>query len=175
MPPKSKIQSVNSSGNHSMFDDLSTFYRNPSFPGAFSSKEVFFKHREKKFPSLTRKHIGEWEQRDLLVAKRSRKTKPKVRRSVVIYNPNQVWEGDLVDMGDTNVRLNRNVRYLLLLEDQFSKILYCQPVMKGTKAAPEVLKAFKRIFENTTARPRANYADKGIEFLAGVVKSYLGN
>ena len=45
--------------------------------------------------------------------------------------------------------------------------------MKGTKARPEVLKAFKRIFENTTARPKAIYSDKGSEFMNKLVKSYL--
>ena len=169
--PKRKIANVNN--NHDLFQKLSTLYRNPSFPGAFASKDIFFKHARKQLPELKRKHIDQWEQNDLLIAKRSRKKKPKVRRSVVTYNPQQIWEGGLVDMKDTNIRLNRNVRYLLLMVDQFSKTLYCQPVMKGTKAAPEVLKAFKRIFENTTARPKAIYSDKGSEFLAGVVKSYL--
>ena len=169
--PKRKIQDVNT--NHDLFQKLSTLYRNPSFPGAFASKDVFFKHAKKQLPNLKRKHINEWEEHDLLIAKRSRKKKPKVRRSVVTYNPQQIWEGDLVDMKDTNIRLNRNVRYLLLMVDQFSKTLYCQPVMKGTKAAPEVVKAFKRIFENTTPRPKAIYSDRGSEFLAGVAKSYL--
>ena len=45
--PKRKNNAVNN--NSSLNDQLSSLYRNPSFPGAFSSKEVFFKHAKKKF------------------------------------------------------------------------------------------------------------------------------
>eukprot|EP00112_Aurelia_sp_Birch-Aquarium-sp1_P015999 Seg3589.4 transcript_id=Seg3589.4/GoldUCD/mRNA.D3Y31 product="putative transposon-derived protein F54H12.3" protein_id=Seg3589.4/GoldUCD/D3Y31 len=136
---------------------------------------VFFTHAKKQIPTLTRKHIDQWEKQDLIVAKRARKKKPTVRRSVITYNPNQIWEGDLVDMFRTNIRLNGNVRYLLLLVDQMSKKMFCQPVLKGKKDAPQVLLAFKKIFQNTTARPRYIYSDKGSEFIAGSVKSYLKN
>ena len=75
--PKRKIANVNN--NHDLFQKLSTLYRNPSFPGASASKDIFFKHARKQLPELKRKHIDEWEENDLLIAKRSRKKKPKVR------------------------------------------------------------------------------------------------
>eukprot|EP00112_Aurelia_sp_Birch-Aquarium-sp1_P012504 Seg2628.12 transcript_id=Seg2628.12/GoldUCD/mRNA.D3Y31 product="putative transposon-derived protein F54H12.3" protein_id=Seg2628.12/GoldUCD/D3Y31 len=76
-------------------------------------------------------------------------------------------------MVKTNVRLNRNVRYLLLLVDQFTKKLFCAPVYGGGKSAPAVIQAFKDIFSTTTSRPNKLYTDQGSEFVAKPVKEYL--
>ena len=78
-------------------------------------------------------------------------------------------------MSSTNIRLNRNVRYLLLLVDQFTRKLYCEPVFGGTKAPPKVIEAFKEIFSQTTSRPKYIYTDQGSEFISKKVKDYLNN
>ena len=174
---KKKTNNVNAVNNNSssLFKQLSALYYDPSFPGSFAGLPTFFRHAKVKIPSLTRKDVDKWKEHDLLVAKRSRITKPKIRRSVIVFNPNQIWEGDLVDMSSSNIRMNRNVRYLLLLVDQFTKKLYCEPIFGGTKAPPKVINAFKEIFAHTTSRPKFIYTDQGSEFIAGEVKKYLND
>eukprot|EP00112_Aurelia_sp_Birch-Aquarium-sp1_P015907 Seg3562.11 transcript_id=Seg3562.11/GoldUCD/mRNA.D3Y31 product="putative transposon-derived protein F54H12.3" protein_id=Seg3562.11/GoldUCD/D3Y31 len=175
MVRKGHVKSSNNISNRNLHTQLSALYRDSSFPGAFSSTTTFFKHARKKIPQLTLKKVHEWREHDMLVAKRSRITRPKIRRSVQVFNPSQIWEGDLVDMSKSNIRLNRNVRYLLLLIDQFTKKLYCAPIFGGNKSGPNVIKAFKQIFSNTTSRPKFLYSDNGGEFIAKDVKAYLLN
>ena len=172
---KKKTNNVNDVNNSSLFKQLSALYYDPSFPGSFAGLPTFFRHAKVKIPSLTRKDVDKWKEHDLLVAKRYRITKPKIRRSVIVFNPNQIWEGDLVDMSSSNIRMNRNVCYLLLLVDQFTKKLYCEPIFGGTKAPPKVIDAFKEIFAHTTSRPKFIYTDQGSEFIAGQVKTYLND
>ena len=178
--PKKKIsinsQTTNpSSGNNNLFSQLNKLYYDPSFPGAFTGLTVFHRHAKKKIPGLSLKDVEKWKEQDLFVAKRSRITKPKIRRSIQVFNPNNIWEGDLVDMKPTNIRLNRNVRYLLLLVDQFSRKLFCQPIFGGTKSPEPVIDAFRRIFIDTTSRPKYIYTDQGSEFISKKVKDYLNN
>ena len=170
-----KTNNAVNNNSSSLFKQLSALYYDPSFPGSFAGLPTFFRHAKVKIPSLTRKDVDKWKEHDLLVAKRSRITKPKIRRSVLVFNPNQIWEGDLVDMSSSNIRMNRNVRYLLLLVDQFTKKLYCEPIFGGTKAPPKVIDAFKEIFAHTTSRPKFIYTDQGSEFIAGEVKKYLND
>ena len=161
----------------SLYNRLSSLYRDVNFPGAFNGTKSFHKqlkiHYPKEFANLKLKQVEKWKEHDLFAAKRTKVKKPKVRRSVQVYNPNNIWEGDLVDMGNANIRLNRNVRYLLLLVDQFTKKLFCAPLFGNSKAAPVVIKAFKDIFSKTTSRPRFLYTDQGSEFIAEPVKDYL--
>eukprot|EP00112_Aurelia_sp_Birch-Aquarium-sp1_P016554 Seg3769.4 transcript_id=Seg3769.4/GoldUCD/mRNA.D3Y31 product="putative transposon-derived protein F54H12.3" protein_id=Seg3769.4/GoldUCD/D3Y31 len=163
--------------NNLLYKRLSSLYRDSNFPGAFNGVGKFYKqlkiHFPDEFKKLTLKQVEQWKEHDLFAAKRSKIKKPKVRRSVQVYNPNNIWEGDLVDMGAANVRANKNVRYLLLLVGQFTKKLFCAPVYGNTKAAPAVIKAFKEIFSKTTSRPRFLYTDQGSEFIAEPVKQYL--
>ena len=165
------------SDNKSLYNRLSSLYRDVNFPGAFNGTKNFHKQLKLHFPdefaNLKLKQVEAWKEHDLFASKRTKVKKPKVRRSVQVYNPNDIWEGDLVDMGNANVRLNRNVRYLLLLVDQFTKKLFCAPVFGNNKGAPAVIKAFKETFSKTTSRPRFLYTDQGSEFIAEPVKDYL--
>ena len=172
--PKSR-QKEPTINKRDLYKRLNKLYYDPSFAGAFSGLSTFHKHARKKIPSLSLKDVQDWKEEDLLVAKRSRITKPKIRRSIQVFNPNRIWEGDLVDMSSTNVRLNRNVQYLLLLVDQFTRKLYCEPIFGGSKAPPKVIEAFKEIFSQTTSRPKYVYTDQGSEFISTKVKDYLNN
>ena len=105
-----KPTSSNSDHRDKLYNKLDKLYYDTNFPGAFSGISTFHRHAKKKIPSLTLKDVQSWKEQNLHVAKRSRINKPKIRRSVQVFNPDGIWEGDLVDMGSANIRLNRNVR-----------------------------------------------------------------
>ena len=132
-----------------LFKELTTFYRNPKFPGAYGGIKAFYKHLKKlaQFKNLTLSQVNEWKHQDDQYTKFKPTRKKFLRRSYQIYAPNRIWEADLLDM-QAYARANKGISFILNVIDQFTKKLYAYPCK--TKNKNDVLAAFKNIFEKQT-------------------------
>ena len=168
-----------------LFSHLSSLYRDTErFPGAFKGLTAFHAHlnkrqREDRDPALrghilSRRLIDEWKEHDDSYTRfKPTRRKNIPRRPYKILNPDNIWEGDLLDMARWS-RKNRNIKFVLVLVDQFTKKLYASPCK--SKHAQDVLTALRDVFEyQTLSRPRILYTDNGLEFTNAVVGGYLAN
>ena len=77
--------------------------------------------------------------------------------------PNQVWQMDLIDMGEKKQFHNSGYRYCLTVIDIFSKHAWARPLKK--KSSKEVLASLKDIvMTNNNTPPKAIQSDNGKEF-----------
>ena len=165
-----------------LFLRLSQLYRDPEFPGSYKGIVPFHRQlrelqkrgadRTLDGENLTRRLVQEWKHHDdkyALFKQTRHKNIP--RRPYKLFNPDNIWEGDLLDMGRWT-RKNGGYRYVLCLIDQFTKKLYAAPCK--SKLGRDVVAAFKIIFEEQTmSRPRVLLTDNGLEFTNSLVQDYL--
>lgn len=90
--------------------------------------------------------------------KQARKVFP--RRRVVMKGIDDLWQADLVEMGNYS-KYNKNYRYLLTVIDTFSKFAWTVPLK--TKTAPETTQAMEDIFQLGRV-PKNLQTDDGKEF-----------
>ena len=154
-------------------ETLSRLYTDPRFPGAYKGLETFRRHLlSSRKIRVTSERLREWRRshQDYSTFKPTRFDRHP-RRTYRLLNPDNIWEGDLLDMS-AYARRNAGVHYILMLVDQFSKRLFAAPCK--TKSGRDVLAAFRDIFERQTlARPRLLYTDRGREFTNETVNRYL--
>ena len=132
--------------------------RDPALRGHILSRRLLYKWKEHDDSYMRFKPTG-------------RKNIP--RRPYKILNPANIWEGDLLDMSRWS-RKNRNIKFILVLVDQFTKKLYASP--RKSKHAQDVLTALQNVFEyQTLSTPRIIYTDNGLEFTNAIVEDYLTN
>ena len=81
--------------------------------------------------------------------------------------PHEVWHMDFVDMVDTS---RRGQRYLLVLRDDFSSLVYLVP---AESASAETVVDSLRVWAGQWGKPRLLVSDRGSHFTAAVVKDYL--
>ena len=169
-----------------LFSHLSSLYRDPSkLPGgAYKGLTTFHKHiknRQKlgidpelQGHTLSRRLIEEWKHTDTAYTRyKPSRRKQFPRRPYKILNPDNIWEGDLLDMSRWS-RKNNNIKFILVLVDQMTKKVYACPCK--SKNADDVLIAFRNIFEKQTmSRPKIIYTDNGLEFTNSLVQNYLTN
>lgn len=82
------------------------------------------------------------------------------RRRVVMKGIDDLWQADLVEMGNYSAE-NRDYRYLMTVIDTFSKFAWCAPLK--TKSAPDVVRAMEKIF-SLGRIPKNLHTDDGKEF-----------
>lgn len=92
------------------------------------------------------------------------------RRKVITYGKNDVWAGDLVDMGEW-VDDNDGYRYMLNVIDVFTRYAWSVPLK--TKGAKEVLNAFKKILSDSKEKPSRFWTDNGSEFYNKELMAFL--
>lgn len=90
------------------------------------------------------------------------------RARVIVSGMFEQFDADLMDMQGL-AKENNNVRYLLVVIDVFSRFLWVQPLVN--KTATEVLKAFRKIFQQS--KPLKLRTDGGAEFKSQATKKYL--
>ena len=84
------------------------------------------------------------------------------RRHHVVFNRDDFWQADLVDM-TSKADDNSGHKFILMVIDVFSKYGMAQPLK--TKSAEAVTAAFKLILERSKRKPRFLSTDQGKEFL----------
>ena len=164
----------------STYKKLSELYRNPSFVGSFGGLRNFYENVKKykpEFRHLKFKDIQDWSTEDRAYYRRKPSQLKTKTRKLKLFAPDNIWEGDLMDMSKFS-KQNKGVKYVLVLVDQFTKKFYVAPLFRSSednkhKGKYSSLEAFKFIFKNTLDRPRIIFTDEGGEFVNSVVRNYL--
>lgn len=97
-------------------------------------------------------------------------TKVKDFRQVVTAGIDDVWAMDLVDMGTSELKVNKNKRYMLTCIDCFSRYAWAIPM--ESKSESSSLDAFKTILASGR-KPERIWTDQGAEFYNSVWKKFL--
>ena len=117
----------------------------------------------KSVPNFSAK-ITKFLQKDDVHGVYRRITKKKFpRRRVIARFPFELWMGDLFQYTDkSDVYLNRQYKYVLLLIDCFTKMIYVAPMKK--KMGQWAADAFESIFKTVPRLPVNLVTDGGTEF-----------
>ena len=90
------------------------------------------------------------------------------RRSVIVFNKDEIWSADLVDMQAFS-SFNKGFKYILTVIDVFSKDAWAIPIKD--KSAASVTKAFEKIISDRI--PKKLWVDEGKEFYNATFKKLL--
>ena len=97
-----------------------------------------------------------------------RKTFP--RRRIITHYPFELFQGDLIEYSKNDYAYaNKGHRYILILIDCFSKMVYAAPVKR--KNADYMSLAFEQIFRNFNEFPTSLVTDRGLEFYNSKVQN----
>ena len=97
-----------------------------------------------------------------------RKHHPTAR--VIVGGINQLHQADLIDVSNLSI-YNNGVKFLLIVEDVFSKFIWVQPLLN--KANVSILQAFQKIYTDVSKFPSSLSTDKGTEFIGQLVKKFF--
>lgn len=141
-------------------------YFTPEEPGSFSGIRRFQRHH----PNYSLKDLGNIlsEYRSYTLHKPARKTFP--RNKTIVDGIDAQWDVDMSDL-TKYAKFNDGYKFLMCVICVFSKMAWVIPTT--SKTAPEILSAWKKLFEKTTRRPRAVRSDKGGEFQNKMMKKFF--
>lgn len=92
------------------------------------------------------------------------------RRHVDVFEIDDVWGADLVDMREW-IKQNKGFKYMLNVIDVFSKYAWSIP-MKD-KTGKTTLEAFRKIAQDSSRIPKHLWVDRGLEFYNKDIDSWL--
>ena len=91
------------------------------------------------------------------------------RRRIITRYPFQIFQGDLIEYSQSAFSYaNKGNRFILVLIDCFSKMVYARPVKR--KSAECMAMAFESIFNEFDYFPNSLITDQGLEFFNSRVK-----
>ena len=108
---------------------------------AFSSRENVYRQAKKQLPSLKRKHVNEWFEKQLTYTLHKPIRYNFKRNRIMVKGIDFQWQADLCDMSSLKT-YNKNKTFLLTCIDCFSKYAWVQPL--SNKSGAEIIKAFKK-------------------------------
>ena len=86
------------------------------------------------------------------------------RRRIITQYPFQIFQGDLIEYPRSDYTYaNKGYRFILILIDCFSKMVYAAPVKR--KNADYMSEAFQNIFQNFDQFPNSIITDQGMRVL----------
>lgn len=149
--------------------DLEKLYYDPSHPAGYAGARKLEKYVRGKIPG---KKVIEWlkTQDTYTLHKPVRRRFRRAHYSV--YNIDDVWEADLVDLRAIK-DYNDGYSYLLVVIDVLSKYAWVIPLLDKTAAA--VTAGFKDILLSSRRSPLYLQTDKGKEFVASSFRKYLND
>ena len=148
---------------------LNEIYYNTKSPSAFSGVEKVYLEAKQKMPSITRREVREWLEKQYTYTMHKPIRKKFPRRSIYVKGMDDQWQVDLADMTRLS-RYNNGYQYLLTCIDIYSKYAWVVPLKN--KGGEEVAKALDSIFKQGRV-PKKVQTDKGREFLNRIVRSLL--
>ena len=149
---------------------LTNLFYNLESPVAFGSRDNLYKEARKRNKKLTRKDVISWLDAQLPYTLHKPARVNFKTRSVVVYDIDEQWQMDLVDLSKLS-KFNDNYKYLLVIIDVFSKSAWVEPLK--AKNAKDLKKAMEKVFKESKRQPKLIQTDKGTEFLNVPVKSLL--
>ena len=149
---------------------LHRLYYDTRSASAFSGKENVYRVAKRHLPSITRRLVNEWFDKQLTYTlhKPTRQNFP--RNKTVVMSIDDQWQADLCDMS-SRAEDNNGYTFLLTVIDCFSKFGWAEPL--HNKSGQEILDAFKRILKRDGRKPKRLQTDKGSEFLNSKVQRFL--
>ena len=149
---------------------LHRLYYDTRSASAFSGKENVYRVAKRHLPSITRRLVNEWFDKQLTYTlhKPTRQNFP--RNKTVVMSIDDQWQADLCDMS-SRADDNNGYTFLLTVIDCFSKFGWAEPLRN--KSGQEILDAFKRILKRDGRKPKRLQTDKGSEFLNSKVQRFL--
>ena len=168
---KTKIVS-DKTGSDAKTEYLTSIYTTTGHPASFSGpkKLRFIANKEGKF------HFSEKEIQNFLETQDTYTVNKQVRRrfrrnKVLVHGLNDQYEMNLCDVSKL-ARSNRNIHFLLLVVDVFSRYAFVEPLKN--KRAESVLKALEGIFTADKHIKRVR-SDRGTEFKNFAVKQFFAS
>ena len=128
-------------------DDLLTdLYYDPASPVGYSgNRDKFYEYAKKEMPTLSRKRVYEYFSRQKAYTNRACAKYKFKRRQVVSYD---IYDLAMTDLGDMSSlkRFNSGYRYILLVVDVLSKMIWTRPLKR--KTGKETMEAMADIFKS---------------------------
>ena len=151
---------------------LSDLYYSLREPSSFSSESKLFKAARLKIPFLERAEVKNWLMKNITYTlhKPVKVNISKSTRPVVVYEIDEQWQADLVDMSKIS-RQNKGFKFLLVCIDVLSKYAWIRPLK--SKHGINIRNALKNIFESDGRVPKILQTDKGSEFFNSLVTQLL--
>ena len=149
---------------------LTKLYYSLSSPSSFASIKSLYENAKKENPNVSLEEVKQWLSEQLTYTLHRPVVRKFKTRPVVVYNMDEQWQADLVDLSKLS-RYNKGYKYLLVVIDVLSKFLWVEPL--HDKSGKELKRAFHAIFERGGRTPKKLQTDKGTEFLNSIVQNFL--
>ena len=149
--------------------DLERKYNSPSFPGAFSGADRFYRGQKVG----TRRQVNKFLQSQDAYTLHHPARRRIQRNRVVVGGVGHLWDTDLLSFQNL-AEDNDGYKYVITAVDVLSKFAYCEKLK--TKQAAEVAKAFRKILERATEDGRRSFkirSDSGGEYTSGQWKKLM--
>ncbi|XP_066912835.1 uncharacterized protein [Clytia hemisphaerica] len=158
--------------NQSTDDDdriLYKLYYSLASPASFSGLEKLYREARKNSATISRSKVKRWLSSQLTYTIHRPVSRLRfATRPVVVYDIDEQWQMDLVDLTKLS-RYNSGFKYLLTCIDVLSKFAFVQPLK--TKTGKELNVVMERMFQQR--KPKLIHTDQGTEFLNTHVKRLL--
>ena len=141
---------------------LREIYTNVKNTGSFGGVEKLFRAGKKKGLNITRKTVTNFLSSNHTYGMHKQKKKPKYASRVIVAEPFQQWQADLVDMNPKYKDSNNGARFILTVIDCFSKMGWARQLK--SKKGLEVAKALEEVIQQAERPPLKLQTDKGAEF-----------
>ena len=106
---------------------------------------------------------------DEIYSKPPRKNYPTNK---IVYNrTDEIWSIDLADMIDYKISNNKGFRYILIIIDNFSKVLWAIPLKN--KYSQTITNEFSNILTKSKRKPLKLESDRGAEFYNSMFQNFL--
>ena len=88
-----------------------------------------------------------------------------------VYNIDDIWSLDILDLKDYGIENNRGYRYILVIIDNFSTYGWTIPLKN--KNAQTIKNSFENILINSKRKPNLIESDRGREFYNNIFQDFL--
>lgn len=151
---------------------LNEIYYNTENPGSFSGIDRLYKAVKKDGRiALSRHQVKKWLYTQDVYTQHSPSYKIFPKRRVYASTIDEFYDADLAEFPGRFPKANSGLRYLLVVVDVCSRYLFVQPLTN--KDENSIIKAFEKIFKESSRICSRLRTDRGLEFLSQKVGRYL--
>lgn len=152
-------------------DYLTQIYTDPTHPGSYGGINILYRvvKEEGKYDLTTQQIADFLSSRDEYTLHRPVTHRFKTHH-VIVGGPNQMHQGDLIDMGRASSRQNDGVAFLLTVIDCFTRMAFVRPLKR--KTGPDMVAALTDIYKNRDA-PTSFVSDAGKEFVGHLTQKWF--
>ena len=147
-------------GNLEINKLLERLYFDPENPSGFSSKRKLLSAAKKINKSVKKRDVDNFFSEKIIPRRYSTpRTRKFQRRKFLVGYPDAIWGCDLADMSSSNPGENNNFRFILIVQDLFSKMCIGLLPLRNKKSET-CAKAFEQLFETFGKKPKKILTNK---------------